>query len=342
MGALSIIAREVMAASRRTTFAARAASAVTELSWLLDLLVTSARYAEPALDELDQSLLPGVARLRAPIRSRFASLWDDDLHGCPELLVTAHDAGCLDDDDLAALLIALTTSPARPLPRHALLNAPAAERRAIRRRLLLLHRDVTLRRRYRDLVAEVWHAAEPRWNRFGRAVAAKAAAAWSRRLRRFDAAGDIEAAMPPRHPLSRADSAFDDLLGRRRRFRIVPVYFCMSGGQVTDLDSFVHLTVPASAREPIRRTRDALFVADRARILAEPTRVRVLMHLLAKPSGVMSMTRALGLAQPTISEHVRVLVRAGLVSRGQAGYSASWRRAERVVEDIRASLARWS
>ena len=331
-----------MAASPRVAFAARAASAVVELDWLLDLLVTSARYAEPALDELDQSLLPGIAQLRTSVRSRYAALWDDGLRGCPELLLTAHDAGCLVDDDLARFVIALTTAPAGGVPRHALLDALPAERRAIRRRLLLLHGDVRLRRRYRDLIAEVWHAAEPRWMRFGRAAAATATAAWARRLRRFDGVDDLEAATPPRHPLSRADTVFGDLLARRRRFRIVPVYFCMSGGQLRDLDSFVLVTVPASAREPIRRTRDALFVADRARILAEPTRVRVLMHLLAKPSGVMALTRALGLAQATVSEHVRVLVRAGIVQRGPAGYSASGPRAGRLVEDIRASLARWS
>ena len=325
---------------------ARPPSAAAELAWLVDLLVQNARYAEPALDELDQSLLPGVARLRPLIKERYASMWDDEVGGCPELLVVAHDAGCVEDHDPSRLLHLLSTGPTRPLHRHAVLDAPAPERRSVRRRLLTLHNEVGLRRRYRDILAEVWRVAEPRWSKFGRAAAGKASAGWARRLRRVDDARGLGALMPPRHPLSRTGEQFDELLRRRRRFTIVPVYFCMSGGQVTDLDSVVNIGVPASAVEPIRRTRDALFVAERARVLAEPTRVRILIHLLSKPAGVMQMTRALGLGQPTVSEHVRILVRAGLVVRHARGsgavYSASSRAAGRWVEDIGATLMRWS
>src|SRR5207302_4300799 len=38
-----------------------APSAPAEVAWLLNLLVQTARYAEPALAELDASLLPGIA-----------------------------------------------------------------------------------------------------------------------------------------------------------------------------------------------------------------------------------------------------------------------------------------
>jgi ArsR family transcriptional regulator len=136
------------------------------------------------------------------------------------------------------------------------------------------------------------------------------------------------------------------VFGRRRRFTIVPIYACMSGGQVADLGDRVHIGVPASALEPVRRTRDATFVADRARILAEPTRVRILIHLMQGPSGVMQMTRALGMTQPTVSEHVRVLAAAGLIRRQDAGsrrsYVASWSRARRVIDDMHGTLARWA
>jgi ArsR family transcriptional regulator, arsenate/arsenite/antimonite-responsive transcriptional repressor len=258
----------------------------------------------------------------------------------------AYDAGCLEDDDPGGLFRVLTTASTLPLRRHGLMDAPPVERRAIRRRLRRLHHDVRLRRAYRDILAALWRVAEPRWTKFGREAAGRTSSAWARRLRHIDDADALTALIPPRHPLVRPDDSGAELLRRRRRFTIVPVYFCMSGGQLADLDSDVHVGVPANPVEPIRRTRDALFVSDRARVLAEPTRVRILIHLLSNPAGVMQMTRALGLAQPTVSEHVRVLTRAGLVVRRRrasgAVYTATWTRAGRLVEDIRASLARWS
>ena len=119
----------------------------------------------------------------------------------------------------------------------------------------------------------------------------------------------------------------------------------MSGGQLADLGDHVHVGVPASALEPARRARDAAFVADRLRNLAEPTRVRILIYLMSAPSGVMEITRALEMTQPTVSEHVRVLAAAGLVRRVRSGgrtvYAASTHSLERLLEDARATLVRW-
>jgi hypothetical protein len=50
-------------------------SAPSELAWILNLLTQTARYAEPAIAELDASLLPGSARLRA---DRFAAYGPGD------------------------------------------------------------------------------------------------------------------------------------------------------------------------------------------------------------------------------------------------------------------------
>lgn len=120
----------------------------------------------------------------------------------------------------------------------------------------------------------------------------------------------------------------------------------MSGGSVTDLGDRVLICVPASALEPVRRTRDAAYVAGRARLLSEPTRVHILIHLMSAPSGVMEITRALGMSQPTVSEHVRVLARAGLVrkesKRGRTVYRALPARIERIFEDAGATIARWA
>src|SRR4029077_5301567 len=73
-------------------------SAPSELAWLLNLLAQTARYAEPALAELDTTLLPGIGRLRQPVRARLDELWSDGLAGCPELLHAAHQADCVLDE----------------------------------------------------------------------------------------------------------------------------------------------------------------------------------------------------------------------------------------------------
>lgn len=313
-------------------------SVAAELAWLIDLLVQSARYAEPALAELERSLLPGIEALRPSVKDRYAALWDDSLRGCPELLVAA---GSEIDGDARQLLAWFSTRPKNSPRRYDLFNEPAPDRRHIRRRLARLTSDIAIRRRYRDILATVWQLAGPVWERRGRGVTANATGEWSRRLASVRTASELIKLMPPRHPL-----AGEEPMPRRRRLVLVPIYFCMSGGTVTDLGDRLVIGVPASALDPVRRSRDAAYVADRARLLAEPTRVNILIHVMAAPSGVMEISRALRMSQPTVSEHVRVLVAAGLIRKARAGartvYFALPQRTERIFEDARATLMRWA
>src|SRR5260370_1782827 len=69
-------------------------SAPSELAWILDLATQTARYAEPALAELDASLVPGARALRGRLMARAHRLWGDGLPGCPELAPLAHIPGC--------------------------------------------------------------------------------------------------------------------------------------------------------------------------------------------------------------------------------------------------------
>jgi ArsR family transcriptional regulator, arsenate/arsenite/antimonite-responsive transcriptional repressor len=322
------------------------ASSAAELAWILDLLVQTARYAEPALDELDRTLLPGVLALRPKVMDRFASLFKDELRGCSELLITAAMGGCLGDQEPRRLFGWLSTLPKNTPIAPELVTERGPSRRALRRRLAMLDTDIRVRRAYRNIVAGVWELAGPAWQRRGREVAARASADWNRRLKSTTTTSALMHLMPPRHPLTRLVQADVGALFRRRpNFAMVPVYFCMSGGQLADLGDHLHVGVPASALEPARRTRDAAFVADRLRNLAEPTRVHILIHLMSAPSGVMDVTRALGMTQPTVSEHVRALAAAGLVRRVRRGsrtvYAASTQSLERLLEDARATLVRW-
>jgi DNA-binding transcriptional ArsR family regulator len=52
--------------------------------------------------------------------------------------------------------------------------------------------------------------------------------------------------------------------------------------------------------------------------LADPTRRRIVARLARGETTVMDLAAPFKLAQPTISKHIKVLERAGLVSRGRA------------------------
>lgn len=325
------------------TCRAVAPSAISELAWLLNLLVQTARYAEPALAELHASLLPGVDQLRQPIKARVEKLWSDGLAGCPELVYAAHNADSLFDEDASRFFSRLGTSGRASTWARGMLAEPEIERPVILRRLQKLRDDARMRRAYRDILIYVWQFAASAWQRSGRAAVAEACAAWAAKLA---TGAPIEELVPPRHPLTRADElGFDDLFVHRNEFALSPLYFCLSGGHVIDLYEYVHIAVPASELLPVRKVRDAAFVSDRLRVLAEPTRVHILIQLFSAPSGVMELARALRMSQPTVSGHLKILRDAGLIKPRRFGARTvmvpSRRRIERLIEDARATLARW-
>ena len=203
--------------------------------------------------------------------------------------------------------------------------------------------DPKVRNAYRDILVEVWRVASSAWDRKGRDVVAGACVAWKAKVEK---GASIEELVPPRHPLTRADRlGFDDLFAHRTEYALSPLYFCTSGGHVVDLDDYVHIAVPSSDLLPVRKVRDAMFVADRLRVLAEPTRVHILIQLLSAPSSVMDIARALRVSQPTVSGHLKILREAGLIQPKRFGARmvmvASRKRVERLLEDARATIARW-
>jgi ArsR family transcriptional regulator, arsenate/arsenite/antimonite-responsive transcriptional repressor len=73
---------------------------------------------------------------------------------------------------------------------------------------------------------------------------------------------------------------------------------------------------------------DAVSLARALKVLAEPARLRLLSLIQAQPGGeacVCHLTEPLGLSQPTVSHHLKVLLEAGLVEREQRGSWAYFR-----------------
>ena len=82
-------------------------------------------------------------------------------------------------------------------------------------------------------------------------------------------------------------------------------------------------------------------LATALKAIAEPARLRLLSLIQAQPGHeacVCHLTEPLGLSQPTVSHHLKVLLQAGLVEREQRGSWAYFRVREQPLAALRALL----
>ena len=94
-------------------------------------------------------------------------------------------------------------------------------------------------------------------------------------------------------------------------------------------------------QEPIAAD-DAEELAAALKAIADPARLRLLSLIQAQPGHeacVCNLTEPLGLSQPTVSHHLKVLLEAGLVEREQRGSWAYFRVREEPLASLRALLA---
>jgi ArsR family transcriptional regulator len=87
---------------------------------------------------------------------------------------------------------------------------------------------------------------------------------------------------------------------------------------------------------------DAERLASALKVIADPTRLRLLSLIQAQPNNeacVCNLTEPLGLTQPTVSHHLRILREAGLLEREQRGNWAYYRIIGNQLEQLRALLA---
>lgn len=89
--------------------------------------------------------------------------------------------------------------------------------------------------------------------------------------------------------------------------------------------------------------RDAEQTARTLKALADPARLRLLSTIAAHEGGeacVCDLTEPVGLSQPTVSHHLKVLTDAGLVTRDKRGVWAYYTLVPGAVEALTAHLAR--
>jgi len=109
--------------------------------------------------------------------------------------------------------------------------------------------------------------------------------------------------------------------------------------EVTDVSAPVTCCAPL-VREPLGQ-EDAEKLAVTLKALADPARLRLLSIVAAsadQEACVCDLIEPVGLSQPTVSHHLKVLTEAGFLTRSKRGTWAYYRLVPTALEDVAAVL----
>jgi DNA-binding transcriptional ArsR family regulator len=288
------------------------ASVAIELEWVLhSALRRNFRDDHPEIGALYAA--------RPELLDEVGGLWEDpgDNAAFSELVVAAYHGGILFDDDPAALLDRLPDllsglpSGGAEFP---LESETDADRRVILRRLARLRRSAAARAHYVDVLRRVWEAVSACWDRFGSEAVVDAVAAHRAALAKGSGWRDIA-------KRSDCESELTDKvvanMGPRGEVVVVPSYFAHCS-LLYDLPGFVVIGIRAETTGTEARARNEA-LARQLRAIADPTRLAIVDSIRHGPKGVTELATRLGLAQPTVSNHVKLLRESGLVTDVREG-----------------------
>ena len=274
---------------------------------------------------------------REDLVERVRSFWSDaGRDTCfTEMQVLAHHAGALEETSPPALWAALEGAIST-VPTDLGLESESPEDRLIfLARLERLKESPTLFRSYMDLLREVWEPIDETWQaalpmlrEAGRQVVAELESGRTLGdVTRSEACKTFKANLG--YITQRVDSGYPLL--------IVP---CLFFGNSLYLE-FPGLTLIGSGFQrndaAARARTEAL--ARRLKTVADPTRLALLHYLAGTPSTVGDLATCFGLAQPTISMHVKSLRESGMVRSerkdGRMKLSADPGAVARMIEELR-------
>ena len=214
------------------------------------------------------------------------------------------------------------------------------DRTRLRRRLHLLRTDEGVRRRYVEVVTEVWEGLRDIWESEGRTAVGATVAECLVSVR---GASD-PTALAIKH-LEQSECANIDRieiaqliedLGGQGELVFVPSFFTAKG-LIVDLPGIVIIGVPAKPVAAAARARTES-LARRLKAIADPTRLAILDALMQHDMSITDIANLFALAQPTVSNHVKQLRDAGVVTTSTAGRSRQLTVSREVVNEIVSAL----
>ncbi|MFU8889711.1 MAG: ArsR/SmtB family transcription factor [Trueperaceae bacterium] len=170
----------------------------------------------------------------------------------------------------------------------------------------------------------LWRLLGPYWERERRPAVESAAAAFLRQLR---VSGDVLSSFP-RHHFAQFEAAVTQIRKAEKEGRVlvVPMGLAVAGGFLFDVDGTVYIGFGMQAERVHERTAQRVAeLAPRMKAFADPTRA-MLLAVIARFEGLQftvgDLAQQLGVSQPTVSGHLRLLRDAGLVHIERRGNKA--------------------
>lgn len=293
---------ETVAQPQRRTLLS-APSLACDLSWILSVAVRP--HWRPKFPTVSEHLVR-----REDLAERVRTFWSDAGHDTcfTEMQVLAHHAGALEETSPPAFWAALEGAIAT-VPTDIGLESESPDDRVIfLKRLERLKESPALFRSYMDLLREVWEPIDEVWQptipllrEAGRRVVAE--------LENGRKLGDVMG-----ESCEIFNSKLSDITHRIDSGYPLLVIPCLFFGKSLYLE-FPGLTVVGSSfqrNDAAARARTES-LARRLKTVADPTRLALLHYLAGTPSTVGDLATSFGLAQPTVSMHVKSLRESGLV-----------------------------
>lgn len=250
------------------------------------------------------------------MEDRIRSVWSDDYNCFTELFVVAERGGVLFETDPDRFFAGLEAGAVAEPRFEAFESETPEDQVRFRARVARLHDEPDVRDRWLAVVKEAWVAVADGWLAEGRA--ADEAYEWELKGR---------FAQNPKYSALEGlvESDFNGMLPRLVRqyaaegkpVVVNPAWFgrcCF----VVSLDEMLVIGRAVPAR-PIGPTAETRGRARRFKALGDPTRLAILEATACRPRTVGELAAEMGVAQPTVSNHVRLLRESGLLVQAKDG-----------------------
>ncbi|MFZ0668637.1 MAG: metalloregulator ArsR/SmtB family transcription factor [Acidimicrobiales bacterium] len=308
------------------------ASPSVEIDWALSGSLRVARDSQPALCDFYEQ--------HPEIAERVRHLWSpQETLSYPcflELSALAYGGGVLfglDTDAFVSRLEDLCVNAPEDLP---FVAETPDDRERLLRRLHLLRTDQSVRRHYVEVVAEVWTGVRGLWETDGRKAVEAALGECAAYLK--SGSDPTELTLKYLEQVNCTNIGRNEMtqliegLGDEGEIVLVPAFFTAKG-LVADLPGILIIGTQAKPMGVASRARTE-DLARRLKAIADPTRLAILDALTQRDMSITDVTNLFGLAQPTVSNHVKQLRDAGVVTSSNEGRKRQLTVRREVVDEI--------